>query len=139
MSLPLQGMRILAIEQYGAGPFSTQHLADLGAEVIKIENPHDEGDVGRAVGPYYFGPGDSHLIEIKKALGLILNRMLAAMFYINCLSMPTQYSITCAAICLPSWVLRMTPLSIFAKILCACICRPMAVTVSARIGPATII
>ena len=34
----LQGLRILSVEQYGAGPFGTQYLADLGAEVIKIEN-----------------------------------------------------------------------------------------------------
>ncbi|MFM7008819.1 MAG: CaiB/BaiF CoA transferase family protein, partial [Betaproteobacteria bacterium] len=78
MSLPLQGMRILAIEQYGAGPFSTQHLADLGAEVIKIENPHDGGDVGRAVGPHYFGPGDSHFYQAfnrnKKSVRLDLKQ-----------------------------------------------------------------
>jgi len=61
--LPLAGVRIVAVEQYGAGPFGTQHLADLGAEVIKIENPHDGGDVGRAVGPHYFGPGDSHFYQ----------------------------------------------------------------------------
>jgi len=60
MKLPLEGLRVVAVEQYGAGPFGTQHLADLGAEVIKIENPRDGGDVGRAVGPYFFGPGDSH-------------------------------------------------------------------------------
>lgn len=60
MSLPLDGVRIIAIEQYGAGPFGTQHLADLGAEVIKVENPSGGGDVGRSVGPYFFGPGDSH-------------------------------------------------------------------------------
>jgi len=60
MKLPLEGLRIVAVEQYGAGPFGTQHLSDLGAEVIKIENPRDGGDVGRAVGPYFFGPGDSH-------------------------------------------------------------------------------
>jgi len=34
--LPLAGLRILAVEVYGAGPFGTAHLADLGAEVIKI-------------------------------------------------------------------------------------------------------
>ncbi|OZI71334.1 CaiB/BaiF CoA transferase family protein [Bordetella genomosp. 12] len=61
--LPLAGLRIIAVEQYGAGPFGTQHLADLGAEVIKIENPRDGGDVGRSVGPHYFGPGDSHFYQ----------------------------------------------------------------------------
>jgi crotonobetainyl-CoA:carnitine CoA-transferase CaiB-like acyl-CoA transferase len=76
MSLPLKGVRIIAIEQYGAGPFGTQHLSDLGAEVIKIENPADGGDVGRAVGPYFFAEGDSHFHESfnrnKKSLTLNL-------------------------------------------------------------------
>lgn len=76
MRLPLEGLRIVAVEQYGAGPFGTQHLADLGAEVIKIENPADGGDVGRAVGPYFFGPGDSHFHEAfnrnKKSITLDL-------------------------------------------------------------------
>lgn len=63
MSLPLEGVRIVAVEQYGAGPFGTQHLADLGAEVIKIENPADGGEIGRHVGPYYFEEGDSHFYQ----------------------------------------------------------------------------
>jgi succinate--hydroxymethylglutarate CoA-transferase len=49
----LKGLRILAVEQYGAGPFGTQLLADLGAEVIKIENPADGGDMARSVGPVF--------------------------------------------------------------------------------------
>jgi succinate---hydroxymethylglutarate CoA-transferase len=51
--LPLSGLRVLAFEQYGAGPFGTQFLADLGAEVVKVESPHDGGDMARSVGPYF--------------------------------------------------------------------------------------
>lgn len=49
---PLEDVRIIAVEQYGAGPFGSVHLADLGAEVIKIEDPRVGGDVGRYVPPY---------------------------------------------------------------------------------------
>ena len=52
MSAPLAGLRIIAVSQFGAGPFGTQFLADLGAEVIKIEDPAVGGDVARQVGPY---------------------------------------------------------------------------------------
>ena len=61
--LPLAGVRVIAVEQYGAGPFGSMLLADLGAEVIKIENPAEGGDVGRLVGPHFFGPGDSHFFQ----------------------------------------------------------------------------
>jgi crotonobetainyl-CoA:carnitine CoA-transferase CaiB-like acyl-CoA transferase len=40
-------VRILAIEEFGVGPLGSVHLADLGAEVIKIEDPRTGGDVGR--------------------------------------------------------------------------------------------
>src|SRR4051794_24272655 len=52
---PLEDVRILAIEQFGAGPWATLQLADLGAEVIKIEDPGAGGDVGRYVPPYREG------------------------------------------------------------------------------------
>lgn len=74
--LPLAGLRVLAVEQYGAGPFGTAYLADLGAEVIKIENHKDGGDVGRHVGPHFFGPADSQFFQTfnrnKKSLTLDL-------------------------------------------------------------------
>ena len=54
----LEGLRVVAVSQFGAGPFGTQLLADLGAEVIKIEDPAVGGDVSRQVGPYA-GDGDS--------------------------------------------------------------------------------
>jgi crotonobetainyl-CoA:carnitine CoA-transferase CaiB-like acyl-CoA transferase len=60
--LPLTGTRILAVEQYGAGPFGSMHLADLGAELIKIETPGD-GDVSRATGPHFLGAHDSQFFQ----------------------------------------------------------------------------
>ncbi len=72
---PLADVRIVAVEQYGAGPFGSVHLADLGAEVIKIEDPRVGGDVGRYVPPYAEGE-DSLFFEAfnrnKRSLSLDL-------------------------------------------------------------------
>lgn len=51
--LPLKGLKVISVEQYGAGPFGTMFLVNMGAEVIKIENPHLGGDVSRSLGPFY--------------------------------------------------------------------------------------
>ncbi|HUQ52814.1 MAG TPA: CoA transferase [Gammaproteobacteria bacterium] len=56
---PLEGLRILALEVWGAGPYGSQLLAALGAEVIKIENPATGGDPARAGGPHFFGERES--------------------------------------------------------------------------------
>ena len=75
-SLPLDGIRIIAVEQYGAGPYGSQLLADLGAEVIKIENPMTGGDVSRFVSPHLIGDTDSEFFQTfnrnKKSLTLDL-------------------------------------------------------------------
>src|ERR1700749_1133285 len=55
MDRPLSDVRVLAFEQYGAGPWGTLQLADLGADIIKIEDPASGGDVGRYVPPYQDG------------------------------------------------------------------------------------
>ena len=58
MDLPLSGVKVIAFEQYGAGPFGTQYLADLGAEVIKVEPAGTSGDYLRAIGPYFIDGED---------------------------------------------------------------------------------
>ena len=73
---PLDGIRIIAVEQYGAGPYGSSYLADMGAEVIKIENPDIGGDVSRHTGPFFLGENDSHFFQTfnrnKKSLTLNL-------------------------------------------------------------------
>lgn len=78
----LNSLRILAIEQYGAGPFGTQFLADMGAEVIKVETRSQGGDVGRTVGPAWLVDGDPSTRSVffqglnrgKKSITLDLSR-----------------------------------------------------------------
>jgi len=48
---PLAGLRVLAVETFAAGPYGTMFLAQLGAEVIKIENGTAGGDPARYTGP----------------------------------------------------------------------------------------
>jgi len=75
VTLPLADVRVIAVEQYGAGPWGTLQLADLGAEVIKIEDPASAGDVGRYVPPFQEGE-DSLFFETfnrgKKSVSLDL-------------------------------------------------------------------
>ena len=64
---PLKGVRIISFEQYGAGPYASLHLSDLGAEVIKIEPPSIDGgpggDSSRQSGPHFLGTNDSHFFQ----------------------------------------------------------------------------
>lgn len=70
---PLNGVRVLELANFMAGPFCAMVLADLGAEVIKIENPNG-GDFSRATGPFVAGEsaGFMALNRNKKSLALDL-------------------------------------------------------------------
>jgi len=78
MPLPLEGIRVLTFENFGAGPFGSMYLADLGAEVIKIESRDQGGDATRSMGPYFLGEHDSHFFQTfnlnKKSVALNLKR-----------------------------------------------------------------
>lgn len=60
---PLEGVRVLTFEQFGAGPYGSLLLADLGAEVIKVENAATGGDAARHVGPHMLANGDSQYFQ----------------------------------------------------------------------------
>jgi crotonobetainyl-CoA:carnitine CoA-transferase CaiB-like acyl-CoA transferase len=92
MAGPLKGIRVLDLSRILAGPWASQCLADLGADVIKIENP-DGGDDTRTWGPPFFDEGEAPLaayfmcanrgkrsvtVDIAKPEGQALIRRLAA-------------------------------------------------------------
>jgi crotonobetainyl-CoA:carnitine CoA-transferase CaiB-like acyl-CoA transferase len=78
---PLAGLRVLTVSQFGAGPFGTQVLADLGADVIKIEDPTVGGDIARYVPPFRAERDSLYFQSFnrgKKSLTLDLRRAEAA-------------------------------------------------------------
>ena len=71
---PLTGIRVLDLTRILAGPLCTQYLGDLGAEIIKIENPKG-GDDTRAWGPPFLGTESAYYLGInrnKKSISLNL-------------------------------------------------------------------
>jgi crotonobetainyl-CoA:carnitine CoA-transferase CaiB-like acyl-CoA transferase len=74
VALPLEGIVVADLTQNVAGPFCTQILGDMGAEVVKIERP-GRGDDARAWAPPYWGPESATFISLnrnKKSLALDL-------------------------------------------------------------------
>lgn len=64
MILPLDGLRVVALEQAVAAPLCTRHLADLGADVVKIERP-DGGDFGRRYDSFVNGQS-AHFVWLNR-------------------------------------------------------------------------
>lgn len=73
---PLEGMKLIAVEHYGSGPYGSMYFADFGAEVIKIENRSEGGDFSRSTGPFFLGEKDSEFFQTlnrnKKSITLDL-------------------------------------------------------------------
>ncbi|HKW69083.1 MAG TPA: CoA transferase [Candidatus Dormibacteraeota bacterium] len=84
---PLSGIRVLEVGNYMAGPFCGMQLADLGAEVIKVEQP-DGGDQVRATAPLIDGEGSAFMrlnrnkrsaaLDLKTQVGKEVFRKLVA-------------------------------------------------------------
>lgn len=62
---PLEGVRILDLSRVVSGPFATMLLADLGADVIKIEEP-EHGDDSRAFGPPFCGTESAYYLSVNR-------------------------------------------------------------------------
>ena len=62
---PLQGVRVLEMAQAIAGPFAARMLADMGAEVIKVEQP-GVGDMSRRIGPHFLGGESAYYLNFNR-------------------------------------------------------------------------
>src|SRR6266545_3857514 len=73
---PLEGVRVLELANYMAGPYSGMLLGDLGADVVKIENPAG-GDYARGNPPFKEGEGAGFLLlnRNKRSLALDLKHV----------------------------------------------------------------
>ena len=76
MALPLDGLVVVDLTQNVAGPFCTQILGDMGAEVVKVERP-GRGDDARAWAPPFWGEESASFMAFnrnKRSLALDLKR-----------------------------------------------------------------
>jgi crotonobetainyl-CoA:carnitine CoA-transferase CaiB-like acyl-CoA transferase len=64
MSGPLAGIRVIEVGHMLAGPYCGLLLADMGAEVIKVEPP--EGDIARKVSPHFIGPHNAYFASLNR-------------------------------------------------------------------------
>jgi crotonobetainyl-CoA:carnitine CoA-transferase CaiB-like acyl-CoA transferase len=74
--LPLEGIVVADLTQNVAGPFCTQTLGDMGAEVVKVERP-GRGDEARAWGPPFWAGESTIFLAVnrnKKSLAIDLKR-----------------------------------------------------------------
>src|SRR5947207_14183802 len=69
----LEGIRVLELTQIMAGPFCGMLLADLGAEVIQIENPRGGDDSRRMAPPYYNGESAAFIAMNRNKYGIALD------------------------------------------------------------------
>lgn len=61
---PLSHLRVLDLTQFLSGPFATQILGDLGAEIIKVEAP--DGDMTRNLPPYFVGEDSAYYLSVNR-------------------------------------------------------------------------
>jgi crotonobetainyl-CoA:carnitine CoA-transferase CaiB-like acyl-CoA transferase len=72
--LPLEGVRVLDLSRVLAGPYATMVLADLGADVVKVEHP-ERGDDTRHWGPPFVGGESAYFLSVnrnKRSMGVDL-------------------------------------------------------------------